>query len=38
MQEVNARLSEERQRREKFYNNIDESMKAEFINGEMIVH
>lgn len=38
MQEVNTRLNEERQRREKFYNDIDESIKAEFINGEMIVH
>ena len=32
------KLRQEQQRREKFYNDIDESMKAEFINGEMIVH
>lgn len=38
MQEVNSRLAEERTRRENFYNEIDESIKAEFINGEMIVH
>lgn len=38
IQEVNNRLNEERQFREKFYNDIDESIKAKFINGEMIVH
>ena len=32
------KLYQEQQRREKFYNDIDESMKAEFINGQMIVH
>jgi Uma2 family endonuclease len=32
------KLNEERIRREKFYNDIDESMKVEFINGEIIVH
>ncbi len=38
MQEVNNRLNDERQRRLQFYNDIDESMKVEFINGEIIVH
>jgi Uma2 family endonuclease len=38
MQEVNNRLNDERQRREQFYNDIDESMKVEFINGEIVVH
>jgi Uma2 family endonuclease len=38
MQEVNNKLNDERQRREKFYNDIDESMKVEFINGEIVVH
>lgn len=31
-------LDEERQRREEFYERITEDQKAEFINGEMIVH
>ena len=38
IQKANESLHEERKRREKFYNDIDESMKAEFINGEIIVH
>ncbi len=42
MQKVNNRLNDERQRRLQFYNHatnrfIDESMKVEFINGEIIV-
>ena len=38
IQKANESLHEERKRREKFYNDIDESMKAEFINGEVVVH
>lgn len=38
IQEVSNRLEEERRRREQFYNDIDESMKVEFINGEIVVH
>jgi Uma2 family endonuclease len=37
-QQIGIKLNEERIRREKFYNDIDESMKVEFINGEIIVH
>jgi Uma2 family endonuclease len=37
-QQIGIKLNEERVRREKFYNDIDESMKVEFINGEIIVH
>ena len=36
--ELQARMSEERARRERFYNEITEDQKAEFINGEVIVH
>jgi Uma2 family endonuclease len=38
IQRVSNKLNEERKRREQFYNDIDESMKVEFINGEIIVH
>lgn len=38
IQKVSEKLDEERKRREQFYNDIDESMKVEFINGEIIVH
>ena len=43
VQKATQSLHEERLRREKFYNratnrDIDESMKVEFINGEIIVH
>lgn len=38
IQEVTSKLNEEQHRREKFYNEIDESIKVEFINGEMVVH
>jgi Uma2 family endonuclease len=38
IQRVSNALNEERKRREQFYNDIDESMKVEFINGEIIVH
>jgi Uma2 family endonuclease len=31
-------LSEEQRRRENFYADIDDSMKVEFINGEIVVH
>jgi len=36
--EVNEKLQLENRNREAFYNAIDENMKAEFINGSMIVH
>ena len=38
MDELQARMAEERARREKFYEKITEDQKAEFINGEIIVH
>ena len=38
MQEVQALLNEERKKREAFYNDIDENMKVEFINGEIVMH
>ena len=34
----NRVLEEERQKREHFYNDVTEYDKAEFINGEIIVH
>ena len=36
--EVQKKLDEERRRRELFYNEITEYEKAEFINGEIVVH
>jgi hypothetical protein len=36
LQEVNNQLEAEKQKREKFYNEITEHEKAEFINGEKI--
>jgi Uma2 family endonuclease len=36
--ELQARLADERVRREKFYEEITEDMKAEFINGEVVMH
>ncbi len=36
--EIAVKLEEERKKREKFYNDITESEKAEFINGEIIIH
>ncbi|MDX2133845.1 MAG: Uma2 family endonuclease [Saprospiraceae bacterium] len=36
--EVQHRLDDEREKRMRFYNDIDESVKAEFINGEIILH
>ena len=38
VKEVEAKLEEERKRRAKFYNEITEEEKAEFINGEIIIH
>lgn len=35
---LQSALDEERQRRQQFYAEIDGSMKAEFINGEVIIH
>ena len=35
---VRALLSDERRRRKQFYDDITEQQKAEFINGEIIVH
>ncbi len=36
--ELQARLAEERARRERFYEETSDDQKAEFINGEVIVH
>ncbi len=38
LDEVNKALEEERIRRQQFYDDITPSMKAEFINGEVIMH
>jgi Uma2 family endonuclease len=38
IERLSAVLKSERERREKFYDEITPSMKAEFINGEVIVH
>lgn len=38
LEEANKILQEERKRRESFYNEITEFEKAEFINGEVIIH
>lgn len=35
---VTEKLNDENQRRHQFYNDIDEQMKVEFINGEIITH
>jgi len=37
-QEVNDALAEEHKRRLQFYNDIDDEVKAEFINGEVVIH
>ncbi len=37
-QEVNDALAEEHKRRLQFYNDIDDDVKAEFINGEVVIH
>jgi len=38
LKEVEQQLNEERERRLQFYNDITEQQKAEFINGEIIIH
>jgi Uma2 family endonuclease len=38
IEKANKILKEERKRRKQFYRNINESTKAEFINGEVIFH
>ncbi len=38
IREVTSKLNDETQRRQNFYNDIDEQMKVEFINGEIIMH
>jgi Uma2 family endonuclease len=35
---LQQRLDEERQRRQQFYADIDDDMKVEFINGEVVIH
>ncbi len=35
---LNTALLAEKKRRQQFYQNIDDDMKAEFINGDMVVH
>ncbi|MEL7120350.1 MAG: Uma2 family endonuclease [Bacteroidota bacterium] len=37
-EELNNRLAEEQKRRQLFYEEITEQVKAEFINGEIIIH
>jgi len=38
VQEVNETLEAEHKRRIQFYNDIDDDVKAEFINGEVVIH
>jgi len=38
LNEANNRLIEERKKREQFYNDITDSEKIEFINGEIVIH
>src|SRR6185437_7020409 len=38
MMRLNSVLADERGRRQRFYDEMDESIKQEFINGEVIVH
>lgn len=38
VKQVTEKLNDENQRRHQFYNDIDEQMKVEFINGEIITH
>ena len=38
MQQAKTILGDENQKRQKFYNTISENQKAEFINGEIIIH
>jgi Uma2 family endonuclease len=36
--QLQSALEDERRRREQFYRDVDDDMKAEFINGEVVVH
>src|SRR5437899_11506365 len=36
--ELQGRLAEERARRQKFYEETPEGVKAEFINGQVVIH
>ena len=38
VQELNSLLASERERRQRFYEEVTEEFKAEFINGEVIMH
>lgn len=38
MQEIQVALNKEREKREAFYNDITDEFKAEFINGEIVMH
>ena len=38
LNQVGLKLEEEKKKRAKFYNDIDDDVKAEFINGEIVVH
>ncbi len=38
LKEIKSRLDEEKKKRKRFYNDITEQEKAEFINGEIIIH
>jgi Uma2 family endonuclease len=38
MEEINKELTAEKELRKKFYEDIDEDQKAEFINGQIILH
>jgi len=38
VQQIQVELKEEKQRRQQFYNEISENDKAEFINGEVVLH
>lgn len=38
IEKARVRLAEERKHRERFYNDITEQEKAEFINGEIVIH
>jgi Uma2 family endonuclease len=38
IEELNAYWKDEQQRRVKFYDDLDEDMKAEFIDGEVVMH
>lgn len=38
LEKMNHALDQEKQKRKKFYADIDDDMKAEFINGDIIIH